>query len=163
MNTHRPIQSAHEIKGPSRRALLQGAAATLAGMALSASGQPRAAGYPDKPVRIILPFAVGGNADLVARLLSNKLSERTGQTFLIEPKLGANGTIAADYVAKSPADGYTLLLNSSAQVINQSLYPKLPYDPVSAFAPVAQVVQPGPFVIVVNPGIPATRIRKATS
>ena len=147
--------------GGQRRRLLQGAGASVLGLALSAAGLPaRAAGYPDKPIRLILPFAVGGSADTVGRLLAAKLAERLKQPVVIEAKLGANGTIAADYVAKSPADGYTLLLNSSAQAINPGLYTKLPFDPVRAFAPVAQVVQPGPFVIVVNNAVPARDLRE---
>jgi len=152
MNTDHP-------GGPSRRAVLQAmTGAAFAGAMGSAAALE--AIYPDKPVRIILPFAVGGNADAVARLLANKLSERLKQPFVIEAKLGANGTIAADFVAKSSPDGYTLLLNSSAQAINPTLYTKLPFDPARAFAPVAQVVQPGPFVIVVNPLVPARDLRE---
>lgn len=152
MNTEHP-------GGPSRRAFLQ--AMTGAAFAGAMGNAAALEGiYPDKAVRIILPFAVGGNADAVARLLANKLSERLKQPFIIEAKLGANGTIAADYVAKSTPDGYTLLVNSSAQAINPTLYTKLPFDPLRAFAPVAQVVQPGPFVIVVNPQVPARDLRE---
>ena len=151
----------HPVDFTQRRRLLAVAGASALGLgAVARPLQARAAAYPDKPVRIILPFAVGGNADVVARLLANKLGERLQQPFVIEAKPGANGTIAGDYVAKSAPDGYTLLLNSSAQAINPSLYAKLPYDPIKAFAPVAQVVQPGPFVIVVNPQVPARNLRE---
>jgi tripartite-type tricarboxylate transporter receptor subunit TctC len=144
----------------SRRGFLRTVAGSAIAGAMAGSGLAHAAAYPDKPVRIILPFAVGGSADAVARLLANKLGERLRQPFVIEAKLGANGTIAADYVAKSAPDGYTLLLNSSAQAINPTLYTKLPFDPVHAFAPVAQVVQPGPFVIVVSPQLPVRDLRE---
>lgn len=148
------------IHDASRRVFLRTVASGAIAGAMAGSGAAQAASYPDKPVRIILPFAVGGNADAVARLLANKLAERLKQPFVIEAKPGANGTIAADYVAKSAPDGYTLLLNSSAQAINPTLYPKLPFDPVNAFAPVAQVVQPGPFVIVVNAQLPVRDLRE---
>ena len=147
------------IHDASRRGFLRTVASGAIAGAVAGTGAAHAAAYPDKPVRIILPFAVGGSADAVARLLANKLAERFKQPFVIEAKPGANGTIAADYVAKSAADGYTLLLNSSAQAINPTLYPKLPFDPVNAFAPVAQVVQPGPFVIVVNAQLPVRDLR----
>ena len=144
----------------SRRGFLQATAGTVFSGAVAGTPIARAVAFPDKPVRIILPFAVGGSADAVARLLANKLSERFKQPFVVEAKLGANGTIAADYVAKSAPDGYTLLLNSSAQAINPTLYTKLPFDPLRSFAPVAQVVQPGPFVIVVNAQLPIRDLRE---
>lgn len=120
----------------------------------------RAAGYPEKPIRIVLPFASGGTADVVARLLATKLQERLGQPVIVEARAGANGIIGADFVAKARADGYTLLLNSSAQALNESLYKKLPYDPRAAFAPVAQAVPPVPFVIAVHSSVPASNMKE---
>ena len=118
-----------------------------------------AAGYPGKPIKIVLPFASGGTADVVARLLANKLQERLGQPVIVEARAGANGIIGADFVAKAPADGYTLLLNSSAQALNESLYKKLPYDPAAAFAPVAQAVPPVPFVLAVHSSVPVANMK----
>ena len=146
--------------GASRRGFLRTVAGATVGGAMFGGSVARAAAYPDRPVRLVIPFAVGGSADIVARLLASKLAEKLGQPCVIEAKLGANGTIAADYVAKSAADGCTLLLNSSAQAINPTLYTRLPFDPVRAFAPVAQLVQPGPFVIVVNPQLPVRDLRE---
>lgn len=140
------------LPGVRRRSLL------LAG-ALPFQRFARAAGYPDKPVKIVLPFASGGTADVVARMLATKLQERMGQPVAVESRAGANGIIGADFVAKAPADGYTLLLNSSAQALNESLYQKLPYDPRAAFTPVAQAVPPVPFVVAVHSSVPAANIQ----
>ena len=97
--------------------------------------------YPAKPVRVVVPYAAGGNADIWARVLSQKLGEALKQPFVVENKAGANGGIGTDLVAKSPADGYTLLAVASGPiVVNPVLYPKVPYDPVRDLAPVAQCV-----------------------
>ncbi len=142
---------------PTRRAALRVSAALAACAFFS---QARAAAYPERPVKLVIPFVAGGTADIVARLLATKLQERLGQPFIVEARAGANGIIGADFVAKSPPDGYTLLLNSSAQAINESLYRKLPYDPRSAFVPVAQVVPPVPFVVVVHASVPAANMQE---
>ena len=141
----------------SRRDVLRATASLLSAGALS---NAVAAGYPEKPVKIVLPFAAGGTADIVARVLAGKLQERLHQPFIVEARAGANGIIGADYVAKSVPDGTTLLLNSSAQALNESLYKKLPYDPRTAFTPVAQVVPPVPFVVVLNPSVPAANMKE---
>jgi tripartite-type tricarboxylate transporter receptor subunit TctC len=95
--------------------------------------------YPAKPVKLVVPYAAGGNADIWGRVLAQKLTEQTGNTFLVENKPGANGGIGTDYVAKSAPDGYTLLAVASGPiVVNPVLYPKVPYDPVKDLAPVAQ-------------------------
>ncbi|MES1978997.1 MAG: tripartite tricarboxylate transporter substrate binding protein [Pseudomonadota bacterium] len=140
-------------KGMKRRTLLLAATLPFAQFA-------RAAAYPDKPIKIVLPFASGGTADVVARLLATKLQERLGQPVIVEARAGANGIIGADFVARAPADGYTLLLNSSAQALNESLYKKLPYDPRAAFAPVAQAVPPVPFVLAVHSSVPASSMKE---
>src|SRR5213595_1645610 len=88
-----------------------------------------AAAYPDKPVRIVVPYPPGGASDTTARVLSEKLKEVTGGTFVVENRPGANGNIAAEMVAKSPADGYTLLMaNVGPNAISQTIYPHLNYD-----------------------------------
>src|SRR5258706_8772148 len=95
--------------------------------------------YPSKPVKLIVPYAAAGNADIWARVLAQKLSENLKQAFVVENKPGANGGIGTDFVAKSAPDGYTLLAVASGPiVVNPVLYAKVPYDPVRDFAPVAQ-------------------------
>jgi tripartite-type tricarboxylate transporter receptor subunit TctC len=115
--------------------------------------------YPNRPVRVVVPFAAGGPTDIVGRIIGQKLSELLGQQFFVENKLGAGGNIGADTVAKSPADGYTLLVATvSTHAINPGLYGKMPYDPIRDFSPVAQVGVT-PTMLGVNPSIPATDIK----
>jgi tripartite-type tricarboxylate transporter receptor subunit TctC len=112
----------------------------FAALALIA-GPSFAQDYPSKPVRFVVPYVAGGNADLWARTLAQKLGESLKQPFIVENKPGANGGIGADYVAKSASDGYTLLATASGPItVNPVLYAKVPYDPVRDFAPVAQCV-----------------------
>ena len=106
--------------------------------------------YPSRFVRFIVPFAPGGQSDAVARIVGQKLSERWGQPVVIENKPGAATTIGADLVAKSPPDGYTILLAPAPFVITQYAYPKLPYDSRKDFTPVSLLVT-NPLVITVNP------------
>jgi len=95
--------------------------------------------FPNKPVRVVVPYVAGGNADIWARTLSQKLTEALKQSFVVENKPGANGGIGTDFVAKSAPDGYTLLAVASGPiVVNPVLYPQVPYDPVRDLAPVAQ-------------------------
>jgi tripartite-type tricarboxylate transporter receptor subunit TctC len=108
-----------------------------------------AQGYPNKPVRIIVPFTAGSGADIVARKLSEKLTEFWGQAVVVENFVGAGGTVGSAEVAKSPPDGYTLLVNTSAHAVNVAAYNKLPYDPVRDFIDVAPLVSQ-PFVLVVG-------------
>lgn len=123
-------------------------------LAAMRAGAQAATGYPARPVSIVVPYAAGGGLDLVARLLAQKLSERTGQSFFVQNRLGAGGVIAASDVAKATPDGYTLLLGSSTQLaIQVTLYKKLPYDPAADFVPIALVASV-PFVLIVNPALP---------
>jgi len=109
--------------------------ATLALAASSALAQE----YPNKPVRVVVPYVAGGNADIWARTLAQKLTEALKQGFVVENKPGANGGIGTDFVAKSAPDGYTLLaVASGPMVVNPVLYPQVPYDPLRDLAPVAQ-------------------------
>ena len=89
--------------------------------------------YPTKAVRVVVPFPPGGGTDVVARILGQKLTETWGQQAIIENKAGASGSVGSDLVAKSPADGYTLLLQGTQHAINLSLYKKLPYDTLKDF------------------------------
>jgi tripartite-type tricarboxylate transporter receptor subunit TctC len=136
-----------------RRHFLQ---ALLAGAALATAGVAHA--FPDKAVRVIVPFPPGGATDVVARALAQRLSQQWGQSVLVENRAGAGGNIGADAVAKSPPDGHTLLLASPAEVtINQFLYASLPYDPARDLAPVAKVAS-APLVLVVQSRSPADSV-----
>ena len=96
--------------------------------------------YPNRPVKLIVPFSAGGSTDLVARQLAQEMTTRTGQPFVVDNKPGAGSTIGADFVAKAPADGYTLLLGTiSSHSTAVGLYPKLPYDPLKDFAPITEI------------------------
>jgi len=111
--------------------------------------------YPAKPVSVIVPFAPGGGADVMARLIFSKVSKSLGQSFVIENKPGAGGLLGADIVAKSKPDGYTLLLGQTGpNAINPALFKDLPYDPIKDFAPVIQLTS-YPYVIIAHPSIPA--------
>jgi tripartite-type tricarboxylate transporter receptor subunit TctC len=128
--------------------------AVLAGAGAVAAGHARAAAYPDRPVRIVAPFAPGGPSDLMARLLSGKLSDALGQTFFVENRAGAGSNIGTAVVARAAPDGYTLLVTSSAFVVNPGLYKRIPYDPVEDFAPVAELVtSPNVFIATKASGI----------
>lgn len=111
-------------------------------------------GYPDKPIRLVVPFPPGGIADLIARSLASHAQQEMGQPVIVENRGGASGVIATDLVAKSPADGHTVLLAAIGQaVVNKHLFKKLPYDPTTALAPVSLIAQ-GPNVLVVNASSP---------
>ncbi|MCE9660124.1 MAG: tripartite tricarboxylate transporter substrate binding protein [Burkholderiales bacterium] len=113
--------------------------------------QGSASGWPTKPVRIVVPFAPGGTTDILARALAPELGKAFGQSFIVENKPGAGGNTGADLVAKSPADGYTLLMGTvGTQSINPALYPKMPYDAVKDFAPIT-LFAGVPNVLVMNP------------
>jgi len=120
--------------------------ALLAAVATTAFSQS----YPTRPVRIVVPLSPGGFADTPARMLAPRLSEQLGRQFFIENKPGAGGTIGADFVAKSPPDGYTLLLTGTPHVISAHLYKKLPYDALKDFTHIALIAS-GPYALVVNP------------
>ena len=127
-------------------------------MAACIAGNASAA-YPDKPVRIVVPYPPGGASDTTARIISEKLKEVTGGTFVVENRPGANGNIAAEMVAKAPADGYTLLMaNVGPNAISQSIYPHLGYDVNKRLAPIGQVTTV-PIVLVAGPKVKANDIR----
>lgn len=127
-------------------------------MAVMASmGGAFAQTYPAKPVRIIIPFGGGGTVDLIGRALGQKFTEAWGQMTLVEARLGAGGNIAADAVAKSAPDGYTLLLTTTGLAVSPSLYRKLPYDPLKDLVPVSQVVS-SYLVLVCTAKLPVTSV-----
>jgi tripartite-type tricarboxylate transporter receptor subunit TctC len=115
--------------------------------------------YPQKPIKMITPYPPGGPTDVLARAISQKLSERLGQPIVIDNRPGASGMIGADMVAKAAPDGYTLLANASIHVINPSLYQNPPYDALKDFAPVSQIAEV-PLVLVVNPGLGVKTVRE---
>jgi len=112
--------------------------------------QTAQAAWPSKPVRIVVPFAAGGTTDILARAIAPELSKAFGQSFFVENRAGAGGNLGADVVAKSPADGYTLLMGTvGTHGINRALYPKLPYDPFKDFSPIT-LIAAVPNVMVMN-------------
>lgn len=117
-----------------------------------------AAGYPDHPVKIVVPFAPAGPTDVMARLIAQKLSDSLKQQFYIENHPGAGGNIGMTQVAKSPPDGYTILVASSSYVVNPSLYAKNPYDPFKDFAPVT-LAAASPNILVVHSDFPAKSVK----
>ena len=115
--------------------------------------------YPNRPVRLVVPFPAGGPADALGRVLSDQLNKMWGQPVIIENRGGAGGNLGAEVVARSAPDGYTLLLNASSHVINASLYEKLPYDPIKDFTPVSEVAS-YMLVLVVHPSVPVTSVKE---
>jgi len=132
-------------------------AASAHGQATStSSGQA----YPGRPIRLVVPLAPGGPSDILARSMAQKLTEGMKQTVFVENRTGAGGTIGIDNVAKSPPDGYTLLLVAVASYsINASLYPKLPYDPHKDLQPVS-ILAGAPYILVVHPALPVRNVKE---
>jgi len=127
---------------------------------LAFSGTLLAQQYPSRPVRVVVPLSPGGFADTPARMLAPRLSEQMGRQFFVENKPGAGGTLGADFVAKSPPDGYTLLLTGTPHVISAHLYKKMPYDALKDFTHIALIAS-GPYALVVNPQkLPVASVRE---
>jgi tripartite-type tricarboxylate transporter receptor subunit TctC len=143
------------MKLPHRRQFLHLAAGAAALPAVSRLAWAQA--YPTRPVRIIAPFAAGGNVDLTARMMGELLSQRLGQPFIIENRPGAGTNIGTEAVVRAPADGYTLLLVSPSAAINATLYEKLNFNFIRDIAPVASVIR-APFVMEINPSVPAKTV-----
>ena len=140
-----------------RHALCVAAATSF--LAFAGAAQAQAKAWPDRPVKLIVPVSAGGPSDTVARVVAQKLAERLGQPVIVENKAGGGANIGADFVAKAPADGYTLLLGSTTQAINATLYSKLAYDLVRDLAPVSRLTT-GPLVLVVNPRLPVNNVKE---
>ena len=138
------------------RAIAKAMAGIAAGLLVGLSTAQAA--YPDKPIRIVVPFSPGGGADLIARTLSVDLAKELGQPVIVDNKPGAGTVIGSDYVAKSPPDGYTLLLSSIAHSVNPSLAEKLPYSTEKDFAPVVMLVR-SPNVLVVRADSPYKSVK----
>jgi tripartite-type tricarboxylate transporter receptor subunit TctC len=132
-------------------------------LSLAASGFSSLApaqAFPSKPIKIVVTFPLGGAPDILARLFGAKMQEAWGQPVIVDNRPGAGGNIGADYVAKSPADGYTLVMGTvGTHAINASLYSKMPYDPVRDFVPVILVAQT-PNLLVVNNNVPAKTVQE---
>jgi tripartite-type tricarboxylate transporter receptor subunit TctC len=137
-----------------RRALL-GSLAALVALGLAPPAQSQ--GWPQRPVKIIVPFAAGGNGDIIARVVAHPLGEALGQPFVVEARPGAGGAIAAEAVARAPADGYTLFMGNTPVISIAPAAGKTPYDPVTDFAPIS-TVGTNPLILVVHPGIPANTL-----
>lgn len=144
---------------PARRAFLASALALCAGFALQAA--PAAAAYPERPVRLVVPYPPGGATDVIGRVLAQELSTALGQQFVVENRAGAAGNIGADQVAKADPDGYTLLMGAlTSHSINAELYKgRVPYDIEKSFAPVS-IVGTVPLVFVVHPSVQAQSLEE---
>jgi tripartite-type tricarboxylate transporter receptor subunit TctC len=130
--------------------------ALLATVSFHASAQT----YPNKPIRLMVPFPPGGSTDIVARIVAQKLGTQLGQSLVIENRGGAGGTLGTAVVAKAPADGYTLVVGTtSTHVVAPSVYQKLEYDPVKDFAPIS-LIAVTPYLLVVNPAVPAKTLKE---
>jgi tripartite-type tricarboxylate transporter receptor subunit TctC len=129
-------------------------------MTLACAANGLAQTYPAKPIRFYTPYPPGGTTDILARLIGAKLYESWGQPVIVDAKPGAGGNIGTDFVAKSPADGYTILMGASGPLaINVSLFSKLPYDPVKDLAPVILTASV-PLILVTHPSLPAKNVKE---
>jgi len=122
------------------------------------AGAALAQSYPNKAVRVIVPFPAGGSTDIIGRTVAQKLSELWGQPVVVDNRAGGGTVIGTDIVAKAAPDGYTLLVTPAPFTINPSLLAKLPYDPLADFAPIT-LINTTPLVVVVNPGVPARSVK----
>ena len=133
--------------------------AGCAGLLIATASFAQSPGYPDRPVKVIVPFAAAGPTDVVARLIAQKLSDRFGQQFYIENMAGAGGNLGMAAGARAPADGHTILFVSSSYTVNPSLYAKAPYDPDKDLAPVTKAAA-SPNGLFVHPSIPAKSVKE---
>src|SRR5688572_19376387 len=135
-----------------RRAL----ALALCGVSFAVLGAEQA--YPGKSIRLISPFAPGGGASTVARLIGPELTEAWGQAVVVDNRPGAGGSIGTELAARSPADGYTLLMATASTIVINPLVAKVPFDPIRDFTPIAHTTTV-PLVLVVHPGVPAKSVK----
>ena len=133
--------------------------AIAATIACVSAGTAYAQAYPAKPVRIVVPFAPGGGTDVIARHLAAGMTESLKRQVIVDNRAGANAIVGTEVVARSPADGYTLLFVSSPHSVNPSMYAKLPYDTLRDFAPVAMVAS-SPYFLVTHPSLPVRNVKE---
>lgn len=145
----------HPIHRLTRRTLAAGCALALLPVAFAQAP----AAYPSKPIRFLVPQAAGGPTDLVARMVSEKLAERLGQPVIVENRPGAGSNIATEQVARAAPDGHTLVVATVQHIINQHLYPSLPFDPVKDFAPITVIAQ-AQLLFVSHPSLPVRDLRE---
>jgi len=139
-----------------QRVLFAATVAMLTGVASPGHAQT----YPSKPVRLVVPYPPGGGTDVIARPLAQKLTEFIGQQVIVDNRGGANGNIGMEFVAKSPPDGYTIVLALNAQyAVNPNLYPKLPYDVLKDYVPITLLGQ-APYLLIVHPMLPAKNVKE---
>lgn len=138
-----------------RRSLLLTAAGLLVALATSAAAQ---SDYPNRPIRMIIPFPAGGSNDIVGRAIAQQMSDRLGKQIIIDNRAGAGGVVGSELASKAPADGYTILVISIAHSVNPWLY-KLPYDPIKAFTPIG-IMGTGTNVLTVHPSLPANSLKE---
>jgi tripartite-type tricarboxylate transporter receptor subunit TctC len=150
------MKTAARVADTARNAATRLFAAALLLASNSALAQPA---WPQKPLRMIVPFATGGGTDIQARLFSAKLQPLLGQQVIVDNRTGAGGNIGAELVAKSPPDGYTVLFQSASLAVNASLYRKLNYNALRDFAPV-MLVSSTPLILVVHPSVPAKTVKE---
>jgi tripartite-type tricarboxylate transporter receptor subunit TctC len=146
------------MRAPQRRRICAVGAALVA---VGFLAQPAAAAdaYPNRPLRLIVPYAAGGNADIVGRIVADGLTTRLGQQVVVDNRAGGASIIGTELAARAPADGYTLLLVASTFAVNPSLVPKLPYDTLKDLVPISLVGQT-PQVLVVTPSLPASTVKE---
>ena len=136
------------------------ALASIHAAALAQGGKGKVAGYPSKPIRLLVPLAAGGPTDVLTRLIAQPLSDRLGQPIVVDNRPGASGNIASELAAKAPADGHTLFIAGAGSLaINVSLFRTLPYDPVRDFTPIILVAS-APFIVALHPAVPASSIKE---
>jgi tripartite-type tricarboxylate transporter receptor subunit TctC len=133
--------------------------AVAATIACAAAGAVHAQAYPAKPVRIVVPFAPGGGTDVIARYLAAGMTESLKRQVIVENRAGANAIVGTEFVARAPADGYTLLFVSSPHSVNPSMYAKLPFDTLGDFAPVSLVAS-SPYILVTHPSLPVRNVKE---
>src|SRR5882724_1447232 len=143
-----------------RRTSMKRVAALAAVLALLAAVPAQGQPYPNKPIRIVVPFAAGGTSDILARAIGPRITEVWNQPVIVENRTGANGNVGADFVAKSAPDGYTMLLSDvGALSINPSVYPDMPFDPAKDFSPIVMVSY-SPHVLAVHPSVPVSNVKE---
>jgi len=149
-----------ELKRRARRSFLAALAVTSAVAIVGHAPEARAQAYPNKPVKLVVPFVAGGATDIVARLVAQKLTSAWGQSVVLENRGGAGGNIGAEAVVKSAPDGYTILVTSGSIVtVNPHMYAKMPFDAKKDLMPITNLAS-GPQVLVVNPSVPAKNVKE---